>query len=731
MRRPIHSSSLWFASPFIAIAAALGLEGMHGFITYGSWLRSLIAVLAITIAVMAFTRLMSRSRLLPTVIGLLTATIVSIPVFVRDDLGQRRWLPTPEAVRGLWTVLGDGVTMARETVAPADVERPLAALITAGIVIVFLVADHIAVSWRASATAGLILLAEWLPAIVMQNRVSTRLLLAAIACWAMSLALTRKSFGTAQKPTAASSLGATAAVVGLVVLATPFVLGAPGWGAIPRILVPNNPDGTTQLDLDLDLRNSLNGNPSSPVLVYVSSGAKPEAFRTHTFAQFDGNAWSRADERGESTGVNDSVLWPVPVAGFGTEGLTRLSVQTLGFQGENLPVPTVPRTISIDGAFSYAPEVDEVFTESESLKDLRYTIDADLGYLSAASLRSLGFASAGDAQLDPAYTTIPSAVDAPRITALAQQLTADAGSRYDQAVALQEFLRDETTFTYDTTVQPTGSDSVSVFLDDKRGYCVQFASTMVMLARSLDIPARLAIGFLPGTPDSQGAFVVRGGDAHAWPELYFDTIGWVRFEPTPSVQTGARPGYATPEGASPEEPEAPTTAPEPVNPSLNPEPPIATSTADSPADPVASSGDIAPWMVIVLIAAAVVLLAGAFLVARRRAAARAAARLTIEDHWDRLRTGLPPDLTWSVSDAPLEAAEVFEHSLAASEYSGVLVKDRMGRLARAVSDGRYNPEGTQMSTDEAARTAEEILEQVTTTGRPARGGGQSGPQRGA
>ena len=78
----------------------------------------------------------------------------------------------------------------------------------------------------------------------------------------------------------------------------------------------------------------------------------------------------------------------------------------------------------------------------------------------------------------------------------------------------------------------------------KQGYCVQFATAMIMMARSAGIPARMAIGFLPGSA-TQGVWTVTAADAHAWPELYLDGIGWTRFEPTPAVRSGAPPVYAS------------------------------------------------------------------------------------------------------------------------------------------------------------------------------------------
>jgi hypothetical protein len=93
----------------------------------------------------------------------------------------------------------------------------------------------------------------------------------------------------------------------------------------------------------------------------------------------------------------------------------------------------------------------------------------------------------------------------------------------------------------------TGMAVIAAFLKAKSGYCIHFASAMAVMARSLGIPSRIAVGFLPGTRvglDSAGRsqFEVTSHDLHAWPELYFEGIGWTRFEPTPG--RGVVPSYA-------------------------------------------------------------------------------------------------------------------------------------------------------------------------------------------
>ena len=128
-------------------------------------------------------------------------------------------------------------------------------------------------------------------------------------------------------------------------------------------------------------------------------------------------------------------------------------------------------------------------------------------------------------------------------------------------MALQTYFRATTNFTYDTRVAPSRSDdAVWDFLQSKQGYCVQFATSMAMMARTLGIPARVGVGFLPGESDRNGSYVVTGHESHAWPELFFEGYGWVRFEPTPAVQTGAPPRWSDPFRASPRRPTSPTTS---------------------------------------------------------------------------------------------------------------------------------------------------------------------------
>jgi transglutaminase-like putative cysteine protease len=132
------------------------------------------------------------------------------------------------------------------------------------------------------------------------------------------------------------------------------------------------------------------------------------------------------------------------------------------------------------------------------------------------------------------YLEVPANVPG-RVAALAHEIAQNMGSPYDQAEALETYLRG---LTYNQNVEapPPGRDAADYFLFDSReGYCNYFASSMVLMARSLGIPARVAAGYAPGEYDAQAdVYTILGTSAHSWPQLYFPGYGWVDFEPTPS-----------------------------------------------------------------------------------------------------------------------------------------------------------------------------------------------------
>lgn len=131
----------------------------------------------------------------------------------------------------------------------------------------------------------------------------------------------------------------------------------------------------------------------------------------------------------------------------------------------------------------------------------------------------------------------------PRIQALASEITAGLDNPYDKAAAITKYLR--ANITYEPVVSfPEGTtDRLEYFLfESKKGFCNYYASAEVLMLRSVGIPARLAVGFAQGEPNLQNTFfTVREKDAHAWPEVYFPSYGWIEFEPTGNQAPVDRP----------------------------------------------------------------------------------------------------------------------------------------------------------------------------------------------
>jgi transglutaminase-like putative cysteine protease len=166
-----------------------------------------------------------------------------------------------------------------------------------------------------------------------------------------------------------------------------------------------------------------------------------------------------------------------------------------------------------------------------------YTVTA---LVSRVDVATLSVASADyPAWVRERYLQLPDTISQ-RTRDLAARIVADAGATtpYDQAIAIQDYLR---SFVYTESIPnpPAGQDQVDWFLFDQRaGYCDYFASSMVVMLRAQGIPARWVRGFAGGEFDAErGVYVVKENLAHTWPEVYFPDVGWERFEPTPASYT--------------------------------------------------------------------------------------------------------------------------------------------------------------------------------------------------
>lgn len=146
----------------------------------------------------------------------------------------------------------------------------------------------------------------------------------------------------------------------------------------------------------------------------------------------------------------------------------------------------------------------------------------------------------------PQYLRTTPNVLSESVRELAAQIVAEAGAEnnYDKAKALERWLRRNITYNQTIPDPPVGVDPLDWFLFDlKQGYCNYYATAMVVMLRSQNIPARMAGGFSQGAFDTQsGQYRVKESDAHTWVEAYFPGYGWIEFEPTSNQEPLNREG---------------------------------------------------------------------------------------------------------------------------------------------------------------------------------------------
>lgn len=143
-----------------------------------------------------------------------------------------------------------------------------------------------------------------------------------------------------------------------------------------------------------------------------------------------------------------------------------------------------------------------------------------------------------DPNLQAQYLQLPSNLPA-QVRQLAARITDGQNNAFDKALAISQYFKDSKNgFSYSLNVPADdGNGALVSFLDQKRGYCQQYAAAAAVLMRAVGIPTRVIIGYTHHTPDDKGVFTVSTSDAHAWVEVYFPTIGWIPFDPTPFTTT--------------------------------------------------------------------------------------------------------------------------------------------------------------------------------------------------
>ena len=510
--------------------AAYSVAVAAGFARVFSGWAFLYDLAIIAIAGHAISFVFRRLRLTGWIaIPLVAAALVWLISLQRYRPTLRFGLPSRET----WAQFSDEVGLVRDqfptAVAPVVYGAGWAALAAIAIGITVLLADTFA--FRASARAEALVpggvLFVFISALA-SPRLRVAVTVGVVATGVLAVAALRRLHADRQRvvlrpsgaPIGLGALAAVALAVAVALLAGIVGPRLPTAGAEPLYETRGRGGGTASFTSPLvDIRSRLTNRGS--VELFRVNADTPSYWRSTTLPEFDGQTFTLPNRPLEDVGATGT-----------TDGdrSIRQRIQILSLGGRLIPAAADP--LQADGESSGATLDLRINRDTSTL-----LAPDDLQPGDVFNVVSTAPSPTPD-RLRAASTTAPDEVflglpdDLPDVVAeTAAQVTAGAPTAYDAAIALQQYFRQ---FEYSLEVQSGHSGSaIETFLRLRSGYCEQFSATFAAMARTLGIPSRVAVGYTQGTLGSDGFYSVIGKNAHAWPELWFDGIGWVPFEPTP------------------------------------------------------------------------------------------------------------------------------------------------------------------------------------------------------
>jgi transglutaminase-like putative cysteine protease len=273
----------------------------------------------------------------------------------------------------------------------------------------------------------------------------------------------------------------------------------------------------------------------------------PDYWRLLTLDQYDGKTWTMSDPEGSGSGQ----ILPIPAtlpqdSAYTSPADTHSMTQTFRILSELDIVHTLPMAATAEeiagpiGDITWDPSRAQAFIEGGLDPGMEYTVRSRIVVPTPEELDEVGFLAP---QAYGAWAELPADVD-PRFKEIAERWTADATSDYRKVLAIQQRFH-HGDFVYSTDVE-TAADANGLleFLTRTRtGFCQHYTAAMVILVRSLGLPARIAVGYRAGTRQADGSYLVKTNDAHVWVEVLFPGYGWLPFEPEagtthPNAQAG-------------------------------------------------------------------------------------------------------------------------------------------------------------------------------------------------
>jgi transglutaminase-like putative cysteine protease len=711
--------------------SVLALVAVFPLLVYPNWGLRVVGLLIIAITAASRPRL----RLLQgmaCVIVYLAALLIYLNVAFAARLSTGGLVPTSASVSYLSTLYNQGLGE-RIYQPPVPGGPGVILLAAAGIGLMAALTDLLAVRLRSPAIAGLPLLAlycvrittsarqggvgatvvfcltliGYLALLAAEGRERLRIWGRLVTVWHGSSAEAAEAAETPDTRGLAASgrrIGLAAACIALV-----FPLLVPGISVHDLFRTEPSGEGTGGAPIAppnplVQMHSQLLEASRQIVLTYTTTDKDPRQQYLQVYVlNYDAasGSWSLVPPGGPSSPVGSGPLRAAPGVAPGTpqsEATTKITLSqgTTGYDSRlgYLPLPYAPALLQVPGGWEEDDATLMVYAPQPPLSGLIYQVTSKQAIPDAA-----------DESRDPSYPASISGnyLGFPKgphdeLARLAAQITAHAQTPYQKALALQSyFLSSKFSYSLDVNL-PQGINGLIDFLYRTRtGYCQQFAFAMAGLARLVGIPSRIAVGYTAGSPEGNGSWVVTSADAHAWPELYFSGLGWMRFEPTPG---GAGGTATTPQYAPPPSTGLPATGPgstqpgakagvKGANPGLAHLHDVGADGASGAAARRAAGQGISPLIpLIVAIVAVAALLAPAAarsVVRRRRLATAGDARLA-HAVWREVRD----DLTdYGFAGRPSETPRAIAARVSAALRLDPVTGDALARIVRAEERASY------------------------------------------
>ncbi|MFB9403689.1 DUF3488 and transglutaminase-like domain-containing protein [Pseudarthrobacter polychromogenes] len=551
----------WVMAAAIAVAVSGAALSLNGVLRGWGWYWPVLTTVLVVSLTLAALRSVRAQPLLVTAGGFISLGAVLTLTFFRGS-SVAGFIPTG----GTLVELDRLIRRASETVlsetAPVAPNVGIVMVICAVLGLAVILVDALALPLGMPAASGVGLLAILVvPAMIKPQSVgfwgfafTVAGYLAILACSQYFAPSARFQTDSARSPGQMKRAVLTGSVALAATLVVPMAIPGFDQGTFPQGSRLNPWGTSTGLNPMITLGNSLRTPDGSGRITYATNASTPLYLRSVTVDHFDGDSW----------GPDDRDASRLPLGGRIDPGYTVLAdeqqrlvtaIDAGSFTSPYLPAPYAPESVrGLSGRWTWDPATLSIKgSDTTTSRRQEYLVTSTAPRLTAGLLAQSSAAVQG---IPEDFTRIPGNV--PDIVRSTADTVAGTGTPYAKAMAIQKYLRSaEFTYSLQSPVQGgydgNGLSVLADFLEQKSGYCIHYASAMAVMARLEGIPSRIAVGYAPGrltgatvSVAGQGAlpeYEVDARDAHAWPELYFQGLGWVPFEPTPS--RGVVPDYAT------------------------------------------------------------------------------------------------------------------------------------------------------------------------------------------